>query len=461
MKESKALFKVILKGVLQYYYNNNKQGCDVIHRTPLFLTKIPPKRCYNNALHRKSKGELLRMKLKKAERNQVHMMILPEYGKQKLLTYADSFKDLADVFIRINTDDKEQELLDAGKDRSTFLYKRKAHESREIMADHLNEMAQIMTEVAQISFAYEALPQRTSRQVCHFLKTEGIMVKEIHYIENEDNRLEIGATLALEKGQTKTAEEVANLLSVIFDKRLQVSKETDYYLDEQYRDFHFLEEPAFFAFVGSAKAIKENESVSGDNFCQFETEKNGLTIMLSDGMGSGKKASEDSRRVLDLMERLLSAGFSGETAVQMVNTSLSIGGTDSNMSTLDVCNIDLHDGVVELTKVGAASTFIKRANLVEQISSRNLPLGVFGRLEPEVTKRKLMDGDYIVMVSDGITDGLSHEIGEDVLSEIISRTNLENPKEIAAHILNYVIRTCKGVIRDDMTVIVAGVWKNT
>lgn len=53
MKESKALFKVVLKGVLRYYYNKNKQGCDVIHRTPLFLTKNPPKRCYNNALHRK------------------------------------------------------------------------------------------------------------------------------------------------------------------------------------------------------------------------------------------------------------------------------------------------------------------------------------------------------------------------------------------------------------------------
>lgn len=401
------------------------------------------------------------MRLKRVDKNQVHMMILPEYGKQKLLTYADSFKDLADVYTRINTYDKEKELPEAGNDRSAFLYKRKAYESREIMADHLNEMAQIMTEVAQISFAYASLPERASRQVCHFLKSEGILVKEIHYIENEDKRLEIGASLALEKGSSKTSEEVANLLSVIFDKRLMVSKETDYYLDEQYRDFHFLEEPAYFAFMGTAKAVKENETVSGDNFCQFETERNGMTIMLSDGMGSGEKACADSLRVLDLMERLLSAGFSGETAVQMVNTSLSVGGGENNISTLDVCNIDLHEGVVELTKVGAASTYIKRDNLVEQISSRNLPLGVFGRLEPEVTKRKIMDGDYIIMVSDGILDGLSQGIGEEILPEIISRTNLENPKEMAAYILNYVIRTCKGVIRDDMTVIVVGVWENT
>lgn len=400
------------------------------------------------------------MRLKKADKNQVHMMILPEYGKQKLLSYADSFKDLADVFNRTNTYDKEQEMLEPVKDRSAFLYNRKASESREIMADHLNEMAQIMTEVAQISFAYVSLPEKACRQVCHFLKSEGILVKEIHYIENEDKRLELGASLALEKGSSKTGEEVANILSVVFDKRLMVSKETDYYLDEQYRDFHFLEEPAYFAFTGTAKAVKENESISGDNFCQFETEKNGLTVMLSDGMGSGEKACEDSLKVLNLMERLLVAGFSGETAVQMVNTSLSVGGGENNMSTLDICNINLFEGFVELTKVGASSTFIKRDNLVEQISSRNLPLGVFGRLEPEVSKRKIMDGDYIIMVSDGVVDGLSQGIGEEILPEIISRTNLENPKEMAAYILNYVIRTCKGVIRDDMTVIVIGVWEN-
>ena len=401
------------------------------------------------------------MKEKRAQKNQVQVMVLPEYGRQRLLTYADSFKDLADIFEKINTDNDKPEPVAAGGDRSAYLYRRKAHENREIMADHLNEMAQIMTEVAKSSFAYAPLSERKTRQICHALKLEGILLKEIHYIESDTGHLEIGASLASEKGKKRTGEEVADLLSVLFDKRLMVSGETDYYLDEQYRDFRFLEEPGFLVLTGTAKAVKENETVSGDNFCQFETDKSSLTILLSDGMGSGEKACADSLRVLDLMERMLTAGFSGDTAVQMVNTSLSIGGGENNLSTLDVCRLDLYEGTMELTKVGAASTYIKRDNLVEQISSRNLPLGVFGKLEPEVTRRKLMDGDYIIMVSDGILDGLSQGIGEEALSEIISRTTLENPKEIAGMILNYVIRACKGTIRDDMTVIVAGIWENT
>ena len=126
------------------------------------------------------------MREKRAQKNQVRVMLLPEYGKQKLMTYADSFKDLADVYTRINSDDKTQEQAVRESDRSAFLYRMKAHENREIMADHLNEMAQIMTEVAKISFAYVPLPERTCRQVSHFLKTEGILLKEIHYRENAD-----------------------------------------------------------------------------------------------------------------------------------------------------------------------------------------------------------------------------------------------------------------------------------
>lgn len=72
-----------------------------------------------------------------------------------------------------------------------------------------------------------------------------------------------------------------------------------------------------------------------------------------------------------------------------------------------------------------------------------------------------MDSDYVIMVSDGVIEGLSQGIGEEALSEIISRTELKNPTEMANYILNYVIRMCKGAIRDDMTVVVSGIWENT
>lgn len=44
--------------------------------------------------------------------------------------------------------------------------------------------------------------------------------------------------------------------------------------------------------------------------------------------------------------------------------------------------------------------------MVEQITAGNLPLGIFHDLEPELCTRQLLEGDYVIMVSDGIVEGL-------------------------------------------------------
>ena len=78
--------------------------------------------------------------------------------------------------------------------------------------------------------------------------------------------------------------------------------------------------------------------------------------------------------------------------------------------------------------------------------------------EPEVMSRTLQSGDYVIMLSDGILDALSRGLGEEVMPEIIGRMDYTNPNEIANQILTYAIRQSKGQIRDDMTVLVTGIW---
>ena len=144
----------------------------------------------------------------------------------------------------------------------------------------------------------------------------------------------------------------------------------------------------------------------------------------------------------------------------MINGSLIAGGESQNMSTLDICQVDLYTGVCEFMKIGSAPSYIKRENLIEQISARNLPLGVFYEMDMEVTRRRLVDGDYIIMLSDGILDALSQGIGEDMLPEMLGRVSLKNPSEIANYILNFSLNQSRGKVRDDMTVLVTGIWEN-
>ena len=184
-----------------------------------------------------------------------------------------------------------------------------------------------------------------------------------------------------------------------------------------------------------------------------------MVASLSDGMGSGEKACSDSERVIEKMERLLEAGFRKEPAVQMINGALVAAGQEENMSTLDLCDINLYTGECEFMKAGAACSYIKRGRLVDRLSALNFPLGVFGQIEPETMHRVLQSGDYVIMLSDGILDALSQGIGEEILPEIIGRTEYTNPNEIANQILACCLKQSNGQVRDDMTVLVIGMWK--
>ena len=70
------------------------------------------------------------------------------------------------------------------------------------------------------------------------------------------------------------------------------------------------------------------------------------------------------------------------------------------------------------------------------------------------------DGDYIIMLTDGILEGLIQIGQEERLTDFISRLTLKNPREMAQQILQYCIGLCRGNIQDDMSVLVFGMWNN-
>ena len=403
---------------------------------------------------------------KQAEvRDDNKIMIIPEYGRQRLLSYAESFRDLADLFEGDEEENDDKSRPRTG-DRQDYLWQRKLRENQELMAGHLKEMAHIMAEVAKATCAYHPMSERKFRQMAKLLKESGIRLKNFFELEHEDGHMEISLTMRTvsdkytRRGEQEhiSVEDVADFISVAMNNRLRAAKNAPMYLTPEWNTYYFLEEPGFHLLTGAAKAVKESEKVSGDNYSFYEKEDGQMVVILSDGMGSGEKACKDSERVIELTERLLESGFSKESAIQMINGALAVSGQEDNMSTLDICDMNLYTGECEFIKVGAACTYIKRGRLVDRLSAQNFPLGVFGQLEPEVLYRTLQNGDYIIMLSDGVLDALSQGIGEEVLPEIIGKMDYNNPNEIANQILAYCLKQSKGQVRDDMTVLVTGVW---
>ncbi len=394
------------------------------------------------------------LRREKIGKPEIEVMLLPDYGKKKLLGYADTFRDLARTFTYVPVSGQ------AVIDKQNALCQRRLCENREILADHLKEMAQIMTHVAEESFHLIKIGEKKQKQIVQILKSHGIAVQTIYMMEHPNGHIEVSLQMKAIRNRHFETEEVAGLLSVILNRRLVPNKNSLAFLSNVTDIYIFEEETTLGVFTGVAKAVKENETMSGDNYSFTDLGNGSFVCAISDGMGSGEKACEDSGMVVDLLEKLLEAGFERHTAVQMINGALIACDEEQNMSTLDMCEIDLRSGNCVFLKVGASTSFLKRRNMVEVIKGDSLPLGIFNRMELNENRLQLRDGDYIIMISDGIEEAFQSEEASYILQDFIERIELENPREIANQILQFVIRACGGKIRDDMTVIVAGVWNN-
>ena len=237
------------------------------------------------------------------------------------------------------------------------------------MVTHLEEMAQIMLSLAEETRRCIPMGERRFKQIAHALREVGIQIKNLYLIENEMGHMEVSLTMKNMRADTLSSEEIGDLLSVLLNMHLVSAGDNAFFIGEEWQTYYFVQEAKFHVLTGVAKAVKETEKISGDNYAFFEGNAGNLTAVLSDGMGSGEKACTDSTMVVELMQKFLEAGFQMEVAIQMINSALLAGGENANMSTLDLCSLDLYNGECRFVKVGSACSYIKRQHLVDRISS--------------------------------------------------------------------------------------------
>lgn len=375
-----------------------------------------------------------------------------ELCRRRLLNYADSFYELARSY--------DGSFCPETEDRQEILSERRLWENRQILKSHLQEMAKIMTEAAGEVLCYRPMEDRKRRLIIHAMRDEGIRAENPCYIIGDDGRESIVVTLSTGKRGSISAEEVADMLSVLLNRRLQLSAGSPFMVEKEPRSYILEGEARFVALTGFARVTEEDETVSGDNYAVLEPERGKLTVMLSDGTGSGEQAARDSGRVLDLMEKLLEAGYDAEAAVEMVNTALFVTGEDRNHPTLDVCSMNLYSGECEFRKVGGAATFLKRKEDVKLLAEGNLPLGVFQQTKIQPISINLRDGDYLFMMSDGVIDAFGEQGYESAVCRAIGDMQEQNPGELAEKLLRMALIAAGGRVRDDMTIAVIGIWEN-
>ncbi len=160
--------------------------------------------------------------------------------------------------------------------------------------------------------------------------------------------------------------------------------------------------PKFSIDSGRYSSAGDREKFSGDTVSSFKNDEGYYYSLVSDGMGSGKEAALTSGVSAVFLEKLLLAGAPMKSSLEMLNAFIC-GGEGECFTTVDLMEADLYTGKTSFIKSGAAPSFVLRHGKVFRLHSKTVPIGIIRALDAEKISFDVMDGDMIVMMSDGVT----------------------------------------------------------
>lgn len=163
------------------------------------------------------------------------------------------------------------------------------------------------------------------------------------------------------------------------------------------------------------------EEENGDKCLRFMGTEGKYYVLLCDGMGTGLGAVQEGKTAGVMLKRLLCAGYPAEYALRSINSVCALRDR-AGAATIDLAEIQLSCGKVNLYKWGAVPSYLMTAVGVEKLGAASPPPGLSVSDFQERTERlTLRRGQYLIMVSDGVgendalrccTDGMGKTPGE-------------------------------------------------
>lgn len=341
------------------------------------------------------------------------------------------------------------------QERENLFWKEKVKDSKRMLSSQLNGMSEVMERLAgEIRYETQVLSAQ-EEQIHDALEELGLVIQRVDIMNLEEGRVEVEVTMPHRDAMDECRKLIAPMLTEILGEPIAVFRKV--VKGHSSNSLITLgSEQRYSLKTGVANAAKGGRFISGDSYCYMNLGTGKYAVALSDGMGNGQRAQEESSAALKLLKRLLQAGMREETAVETVNSILSLRSTDEMFATIDLALIDLHTAKGSFMKIGSTPGFIKRGNEVFMLSAANPPIGILSEIEIEPIEMSLYPGDLLIMMTDGVYDAPRHVMNKDAfMNRLISEIDTRDPQDFADCLLEKVVRYHRGTIDDDMTVLVS------
>ncbi|MFC4777221.1 stage II sporulation protein E [Paenibacillus sp. GCM10023252] len=340
-------------------------------------------------------------------------------------------------------------------------WKKQIYDSRQLVADQLSGVSQVMEDLAREIKREGQTLHLQEEQIREALEGLGLSIQDIDVINLEEGNVEVEVYHLFGGGYDECRKIIAPLLSDILGEHIAVKSERRPERNGEPTLVVFGSAKEFEIETGIAGAAKGGDLLSGDSFTLVELGNGKYAVAISDGMGNGERARQESSAALSILQQLLQSGMDEKLAVKSVNSVLLLRSSDEVFATVDLALIDLNTAKTTFMKIGSTPSFIKRGNEVIPITANNLPIGILQDIDIDLVTMQLQPGDTLIMMSDGIYDAPGLAVNKEMwMKRVLGEMKTNDPQEMADALLETVVRHHDGAIIDDMTVVVARVDKH-
>ncbi len=329
------------------------------------------------------------------------------------------------------------------------------------ISQNLKNVTKVIDKCAEeIKVKKENIYENKEKELGLLLKSKKIKINNVRIKKLKNEKFIVELKLDYYDERLKEKEVIVNIADIIsksLGTRIVFQRERKNDEKKEYYQIYSSEDK-FVLQVGSAKITKDGSEISGDCSLQIKLADGKYLLAIADGMGSGEKARECSKIALRLVKQMLSAGFNKDESIKMINSRLNLAGNSEIYSSLDISILDLYVGKVELLKNGACSTYIKNKKNIRKIDSTSMPVGIVNNIELQSNTIDIIDGDIIIMCSDGVLEA-KDDTKREWIEDFLKNVSTNNVQKLADLILAEAVDNSFGIAQDDMTVIVSKIVK--
>lgn len=326
---------------------------------------------------------------------------------------------------------------------------RRAMDQRDMLVTHLTAMAGAARRFAMLSGGESWWDDVTARRIRRELSDAALPV-QLSWVRRVQGHVQAAFELRFITGARKQAENLCVLAGNVVGAPMEVSR-----VDGD--RVQIAEMPLLTAECGCASACigvesEENCAPCGDTVWFGRLQDGRYMAALSDGMGHGERAALASQQTVELLRLCLDAGYTRAQTLTAVNGMMLLSGQGERFSTVDLLTVDLWSGQAALDKLGAAGSWLYQGGTLRQFTGDALPIGIIEHVECRECGLRLMDGDAVILLSDGVEEAFANR--SELENAVRLSLNEASPEAAAHTLMQAALNAEGGCRRDDQTVAV-------